>query len=142
MTFKPILNPITQKRFQRFKEIKRAYYSLLMLIILYIVSIGSEIVCNDIPYFVRFNGRSFFPILKFYPEDAFTGSGRRTRPDYIKINSRPEFKEKDENYMIFPPIPFSPNASVDERSIAVSDDVTVTFTLVPMVGTVNIKKDY
>jgi microcin C transport system permease protein len=44
--------------------------------------------------------------------------------------------------MIFPPITFGPYVSVDPQSIKVADEVTVRFTPMPMIGTVNIRDDY
>jgi len=137
-----IKNPINRKRFQRLKEMKRSYISLWVLIILYVTSFGSELICNDNPLYVKFEGKSYFPVFKFYPDDAFTGSGKKTRPDYHKIRKSQAFKNNSENYMIFPPVPFGPYGSVDPESIDVSENVTVIFNAMPLIGTVNVRKDY
>jgi microcin C transport system permease protein len=137
-----IKNPITRKRLMRLKEMKRAYISLWILVILYVISLGAELICNDTPLYIRFEGRSYFPIAKFYPDDIFTASGKQTRPKFHQINSSPAFAEKSENYMIFPPIAFGPYESVDEQSIEIDEEVTVRFTPMPMIGTVNIRDDY
>jgi microcin C transport system permease protein len=139
---KIIKNPITRKRLMRLKEMKRAYISLWILVVLYLISLGSELLCNDIPLYVRFEGQSYFPIIRFHPDDTFTGSGKQTRPDFHRINSSPAFSEDPEHYMIFPPIAFGPFASVDPSTIEVADDVTVRFSPMPMIGTVNIRGDY
>ena len=137
-----IKNPINRKRFQRLKEMKRSYISLWVLIILYVTSFGSELICNDNPLYVKFEGKSYFPVFKFCPDDAFTGSGKKTRPDYHKIRKSQAFKNNSENYMIFPPVPFGPYGSVDPESIDVSENVTVIFNAMPLIGTVNVRKDY
>ena len=111
----------------RLKEMKRAYASLWILVILYVFSFGAELICNDIPLYIKFENHSFFPVFKFYPDDTFTGSGKQTRPDYHKISKSPTFAQNPENYMIFPPIPFGPFASVNPNSIEVSDHVTIRF---------------
>ncbi len=139
---KIIQNPITKKRLKRLREMKRAYISLWILVILYVISLGSELLCNDIPLYVRFDGQSYFPIFRFHPDHTFTGSGKQTRPKFHQINQSPAFSENPENYMIFPPIAFGPTESVDEQSIEVGDEVTVRFTPMPMIGTVNIREDY
>ncbi len=139
---KVIKNPITRKRLMRLKELKRAYISLWILVILYVVSLGSELLCNDTPLYIRFEGRSYFPILRFHPDDTFTCSGKQTRPNFHQINDGPDFSKDPENFMIFPPIAFGPFASVDPQSIEVADEVTVRFTPMPMIGTVNIREDY
>ncbi len=142
MIVKAFKNPITRKRFIRFKEMKRAYFSLWIITILYLVSFSSELICNSVPLYVRFQEKSYFPVLKFYPENEFTGSGKQTRPDYHKINNSPPFRNNPGNYMIFTPIPFGPYESIDPKSIAVSDLITLKITPMPMIGTVNIRKDY
>ena len=142
MIVKAFKNPITRKRLMRFKEMKRAYFSLWIITILYLVSFCSELICNSVPLYVRFQEKSYFPVLKFYPENEFTGSGKQTRPDYHKINNSPAFRNNPDNYMIFTPIPFGPYESIDPKSIAVSDLITLKITPMPMIGTVNIRKDY
>lgn len=142
MIVKAFKNPITRKRLIRFKEMKRAYFSLWIITILYLVSFSSELICNSVPLYVRFQEKSYFPVLKFYPENEFTGSGKQTRPDYHKINNSPAFRNNPDNYMIFTPIPFGPYESIDPKSIAVSDLITLKITPMPMIGTVNIRKDY
>ena len=142
MIVKAFKNPITRKRLMRFKEMKRAYFSLWIITILYLVSFCSELICNSVPLYVRFQEKSYFPVLKFYPENEFTGSGKQTRPDYHKINNSPAFRNNPGNYMIFTPIPFGPYESIDPKSIAVSDLITLKISPMPMIGTVNIRKDY
>jgi microcin C transport system permease protein len=137
-----IKNPMTRKRISRFKEMKRAYVSFWILLMLYVVSLGSEVVCNSVPLFVRFQGESYFPVFKFYPEDTFTGNKKQTRANYHQINRSPPFLENEENYMIFPPFPYGPYQSIDPEMISVSDNIRVSFEPLPMIGTVNIRKDF
>jgi len=142
MLFRPIKNPMTRKRLARFKEIKQAHISLWILTALYLVSLFSECICNDIPIYVRYNGRSYFPILRFYTEDQFTGSGRRTRPDYKTICDTDAFRQNPTNMMIFPPIPYGPYQSIDPSSISVSKNVNLVFTAMPRIGAVDIAQDF
>jgi len=137
-----IKNPITQKRLMRLKEMKRAYISLWIITIIYVISFGAELICNDIPLYINYKDRSYFPVFKYYPDDTFTGSGKQTRPDYHAINSGSDFAQILENYMVFPPIAFGPYASVNPESIDVADVVTVRFNFMPMIGTVNVREDF
>ena len=116
--------------------------SFWMLIILYGLSLGAEIICNSSPLYVRLQGQSYFPVFRFYPEDEFTGSGRQTRPDYHQISQAALFAENRENYMIFPPFSHGPYKSIDPNSIDVSEVVTLAFAAMPQVGTVNIGPDF
>jgi len=142
MIFKFFINPVTQKRLLKFKEVKRAYISLFILILLYAVSLCSELICNSSPLYVKYNGKSYFPVFKFYSQNLFTGSGENTRADYKKLNSGPLFKENRKNFMIFPPVPFGPFESINPESICVSDNISLSFIQVPKIASVNIKKDY
>ncbi|MHC5118832.1 MAG: ABC transporter permease subunit, partial [Planctomycetota bacterium] len=119
-----------------------AYISLWILVILYVISLGAELICNDTPLYVRFEERSYFPIVKFYPDDTFTASGKQTRPKFHQINNSPVFTNNAKNYMIFPAVAFGPYESVDEQSIETEDDVMVRITPMAMIGTVNIRDDY
>ena len=141
MFFNSYKNPIARKRFLRFKEMKRAYISFWILSILYLVSLSSGLICNNAPLYVRFNEKSYYPLFKYYSEDIFTGNNK-TKPDYKKLNNLSSFKENPDNFMIFPPVPYGPFESIDPESLAVSDNVTINLTLLPKIGTVNIRKDY
>jgi microcin C transport system permease protein len=136
-----VKNPIVRKRISRFKEVKRAYISFWLMVILYTLSLGAELICNNNPLYLRFEGKSYFPIFRFYPESLFLKDGKKTRPNYKKLNNRLEFKNSPNNFMIFPPIPYGPFESIDPASISVSDHVTVVLKPMPLIGTVNIKKD-
>ena len=135
-------NPIAHKRLARLKEMRRAYFSLWLLIILYLISLGSELICNDRPLVMKFEGKTYFPVFKFYPDDTFTGSGKKTRPNYHQIEASEAFRSNPENTMVFPPFSWGPYASIDPQSIEVADHVTLRFVRLPMLGTVNIDRDY
>ena len=105
------LNPITRKRWRRFREIRRAWYALLALLLLYGLTLGSELICNDVPLVVRQHGRLFFPVWRFYPDDVFTGSGLGTRTDYRRLAERSEFQDGSA-WMLWPPLRSGPNEPV------------------------------
>ena len=135
-------SPLAIKRFKRFKEIKRAYISLWVLVIIYFLSLFSELICNSSPLYVRFEGKSYFPVFKFYSQDTFKGNKKNTRPNYHRLNISPEFKNNPHNFMIFPPFSFGPYKSIPPESIEIPDQVTLQFIPTPRVGSINIKSDY
>lgn len=141
MLIQILKNPVAQKRLLRFKSMKRAYFSLWLLIILYGFSLVAELICSNVPLYVRYNGNSYFPVVKYYSEDEFTGSGRLTRPDYRQLNQSGSFENSTENFMLFPLFPYGPLESVNPDTIEVSEDVTVKLTPMPRIGTVDIKSD-
>jgi microcin C transport system permease protein len=108
-----IFSPITLKRWQKFKANRRSYYSLIFLISLLIVSPFIELIANDTPLIVTFQGKIFFPTLEFVADSQLGGE--------LPITCQ----FKDENvkkrilnsggWMVWPLIPHSYN-SVDRYS--------------------------
>ncbi len=136
------LNPVTRKRWIRFRRMKRAYFSFWALLILYGVSLFSELLCNNVPLYVQLNGRSYFPVFQFYSEDVFLGNGRKTRPDYKALVQLPVFSQHPENYMIFPFIPNGPLEIIDPKTLSAKEVVGLRLSPEPLIGTVDIRKDY
>ena len=134
-------NPITQKRLLRFKQMKRAYYSFWLLLIIYGISLFSECICYNVPLYVHYNGQSFFPLIWYYPDDVFTGSGKKTRPDYKRIQQSESFRKNPDNWMLFPIHPFGPNESVIPDSIKIDNQIYVTFDCQPVLGHIRITKE-
>ena len=135
-------NPVAKKRFLRFKSMKRAYFSLWIICVLYGLSLFSEVLCSNVPLYVKYQGESYFPVVKYYSENEFTGNGRQTRPDYRLLNSSEAFAGNFGNYMIFPLIPFSPLESINPKAIFVPDEIEIKLSVVPRIGTVDIQQDF
>ncbi|MEO6298892.1 MAG: ABC transporter permease [Paracoccaceae bacterium] len=67
------LSPLNQRRWRNFRADNRAWYSLVLFSILYILSLGAEVIANDHPLLVSYRGAIYMPVLRFYPETAFGG---------------------------------------------------------------------
>jgi microcin C transport system permease protein len=100
-------NPTTIRRFQKFKNNKRAYYSFLIILITYLISLFAPILVNDVPLLIKYNNKFYFPILFFYPVKEFGGL-ESTEPNYKKLSKTKDFQDT-ENYVIFPLIPYGIN---------------------------------
>ena len=137
-----IKNPVTKKRLARFAENRRAYYSLWVLVFLFVLSIAAELLCNGVPLYVRFDGKSYFPLLKYHPESVFLENGQDTRPNYKMLQQEPVFSEISDNRIIFPLHPYGPYETVRADTIALDDEVTLRFTPVLRVGTVDVTPDF
>ena len=133
-------NPITIKRWRRFRRLRRAWVSFWILITLYALSLGAELLCNNEPLYVSFEGHSYFPVFRYYPEDVFLKNGKKTRPDYKQIANSPAFTASS-NLIVFAPIPFGPNEIIDPGTIAVDDSVTLVFRPSLLTGTLNLRPD-
>lgn len=136
------LHPVTRKRLRRFRQMKRAWWSFWVLLVGYLVSLGVHLLVNDVPLYVRYEGRHYFPVFRYYPDDTFTGSGKMTRPDYKVLARTDAFSGQSENKMVFPPYPYGPYQSVDLAELRLAEQVEVTVDQVLLAGNVNIGPDY
>lgn len=102
---------------------RRAWWAFWVLVAGYGVSLFSEWIANDRPLFVRKDGRVYWPVVKFYPEDAFAGNGRMTRPDYRALEKAGVFEGA---VVVWPPLRWGPLESVPAGSIELPKVKTVT----------------
>ncbi|WCL48541.1 ABC transporter permease [Leptospira sp. GIMC2001] len=101
------MNPNTKKRLSKFVSNKRAFYSLVVLMSAYAISIFAPLIANNKPLIVYYDGSIYFPIVSFYSEADF-GGVNRTAPNYKKLKLRDDFVSGS-SFMIFPPIPYGVN---------------------------------
>src|SRR3984893_9066446 len=99
------LSPINRRRWENFKGNRRRYWSLWFFVVLFLVSLSAKSTATDKPYFVSFDGKSYFPALVNYPETAF-GGDFETAADYRDPYLRKLIADKG-GYMLWPPIRFS-----------------------------------
>lgn len=88
------------RRWLRFKQNRRGYYSLIIFTIFFVLSLGAEIVCNDKPLLIVYQGEYYFPLFKVYPETTFGGSFE-TETDY-RDPFVMELLSKEGDMVIFP----------------------------------------
>ncbi len=106
------------------------------------MSLGSELICHNIPLALHFKGETIFPFLShyfeavYYSEDHFLGNGRQTRPDYKKIVRSQAFKSDADNWVVFPPIPWGPHESIDPEEIDADQNIHGKFIPAPAQATV------
>ncbi|MDE3269719.1 MAG: ABC transporter permease subunit [Pseudomonadota bacterium] len=110
-----LLNPIMRKRFRKFKTIKRGYYSFLILLITYVMSLGAELFVNNKPLVLYYNGEYYFPVVKFYAGETF-GADYIAEAQYKELEKSEAFKSNPDNVMLFPLIPFGYNESDNQLS--------------------------
>ncbi|MBB4952897.1 microcin C transport system permease protein [Agrobacterium vitis] len=100
---KPFLSPVNQRRLQNFKANRRGYWSFWIFMVLFILSLGAELLANDRPIIASYKGEILFPIAVNYPEEKFGGFLAIT--DY-----RSSFVSDEINahgWMLWPPIRYS-----------------------------------
>jgi len=74
-------SPQVKAGIRRFRAQKRAFWSLIVIVLLFLLTLPAELLCNNRPIFIRYRGRSYFPFFRTYTEADFGGK-RKIRPDY------------------------------------------------------------
>ncbi len=138
------LSKLNQRRWRNFRANKRAFWSLILFSVLYVLSLGAEILANDKPLIVNYRGEYFFPIAKFHSEREF-GGDFQTEASYHDVAvqcliqtgglldcfDEPETTMQSADlgrldgaegyaagWILWPPIPYSFNTIVDTGKVA------------------------
>jgi len=99
------LNPLTLKKINRFKSIKRGYYSFIILLLMILCSLTAELLVSKRAVIVRYNGEYYFPTYgSLIPGKAF-GLDYEYETDYRNLKKRFS-KEQSGNWVLLPPVPF------------------------------------
>ena len=72
-TKKPRLNPIWQARLDRFRNNRLGFISLIIFTIVFVICMAVNVIANDKPLIVQYDGNYYFPAAKAYPETTFGG---------------------------------------------------------------------
>ena len=67
------LNPIWQARLKRFKSNRLGLISLIIFAIIFVICMTVNVIANDKPLMVQYDGGYYFPVAKAYPETSFGG---------------------------------------------------------------------
>ena len=101
------LSPINVRRWWNFKANRRGYWSLWIFLALFVVTLFAEFIANDKPLYLRYDGKSYFPVFFNYPETTF-GGDFETAADYRDSYLQKLIAEKD-GFTVWPPIHYSYN---------------------------------
>ena len=96
----------SQRAWQRFRRNRLGYWSLVIFCALVVLSLFAELISNDRPLIVRYEGTTYFPMVKDYSEKTF-GGDFDTTTDYLDPFIR-ERLAKDGNWALFAPNPYGP----------------------------------
>ena len=90
---------------QRFKSNRIGYWSLILFLVLYGMSLGAELIANSKPLLIRYEGSFYVPLVKTYIETDFGGE-LPIKADYLDPAVKARF-ELPGNWAIYPPSRFS-----------------------------------
>ncbi len=97
------LTPLTRRRLKNFRANARGYWSLWIFLVLFVLSLGAELIANDRPILVRYDGRFYVPFVVRYPETTF-GGDFPTEAVYRDAAVRRLIEAK--GWLVMPPIPY------------------------------------
>ena len=97
------LSPLTRRRLAGFRASRRGYWSLWIFSALFGLSLIAEVLANDRPLLLRYDGRLYVPVVRAYPETAF-GGVLPTEADYRDPAVQRLVEAR--GWMAWPPIPF------------------------------------
>lgn len=98
------LSPIARRRVMVFRHNRRAWVSLWIFLALFGISLVAELIANDKPIVMQYDGQWYVPLLNDYPETEF-GGFLPTRTDYHDPFIIEQIEEH--GWALWPPIPFS-----------------------------------
>jgi microcin C transport system permease protein len=96
----------SRRAWQRFRRNRLGYSSLVLFSLLVLLSLFAELLSNDKPLLLRYQGELYVPLLKDYSEKTF-GGDFDTPADYLD----PFIKDKltqGGNWALYPPNPYGP----------------------------------
>lgn len=100
------LSPVNRARWLRFKANRRAWWSLWIFTLVFALSLVSELVANEEPLLIWYEGKPYFPLVQDYTELDFGGDF-----DLMADYRDPYLQELIESsgWILWPPIPYAYN---------------------------------
>lgn len=101
------LDPITRKRFKKFKRIKRGYYSFIILTICILLSFFAELFINNRALLVKYNNSYFFPTYGDIIPGTTLGEDYEWEANYKELQRK--YAEANEgNFVVLPLVAYNP----------------------------------
>lgn len=94
------ISPAWRRIGQRFRANRRAWWSLWLFVFALLLSCAAELISNDKPLLVHYQGQTYVPLLHDYPETTF-GGDFATPTDYLDPYIREQITRGD-NWAVYP----------------------------------------
>ena len=98
------MTPLNKRRLAIFRSSRRGMISLVVFGLLFFVSLFAELLANNRPILIRYDGAFYSPMLRDYPETTF-GGDFPTNAIYTDHELQTLIREK--GWILWPPIPYS-----------------------------------
>ncbi len=97
------ITPVTARRIANFKANRRGYWSLWIFAILFVLSLLAELIANDRPMVIWYDGGLYLSSINRYAEKTFGGEFE-TDADYTDPFVQKKIRER--GWMVWPLIPY------------------------------------
>ena len=102
---------VFQRRWRKFKTLKRGWYSFRILVALYLLSFFAPLVFSSKALIVSYEGELRFPVFADHIEAIDLGQREIGSPDYRRLEK--QYEEADEgNWVLMPLYPYGPIESL------------------------------
>ena len=102
----PISASPGRRAWRRFRRNRLGFWSLLLFVTLVVLSLFAELLSTDKPLVVRYEGQTYFPVLRDYSEKTF-GGDFETPADYLDPFIRERITQ-GRNWALYAPNPYGP----------------------------------
>lgn len=101
------LNPLTRRKLQRFRSLRRGWWSFLAFVALVVLATGAELLVNSRALIVSYQGRLYLPTYgRFHPGTDF-GEDYSYEVNYRAL--REKFRHENRgDWVLMPPVPYNP----------------------------------
>ncbi|MCP5433013.1 MAG: ABC transporter permease [Alphaproteobacteria bacterium] len=106
------LSPIARRRLANFRANRRALWSLRLFGLLFAATLLAELVANDRPLLVSYEGSLYVPVLADYPDTTF-GGPLGTETDYRDPITREAIEAR--GFILWPLIPYSYDTRIMDK---------------------------
>ena len=96
------MTPVTRRRLAAFRAHRRGAWSLAIFAVLFVVTVFAELVANDRPLLVSYDGHLYAPVLRDYSEDTFGDDLLPTEADFTDPSLAERIEAK--GWMLWPPL--------------------------------------
>ena len=95
-----LMNPMNRRRLAAFRSSKRGMISLVVFGLLFFVSLFAELLANNKPILIRYDGGFYSPLIRDYPETTFGGDFPTNT-----VYSDPEVQKliEEKGWIVWPP---------------------------------------
>jgi microcin C transport system permease protein len=97
------MTPLTRRRLEYFRASKRGMISLIVFGALFFVSLFAELLANDRPVLVYYEGGFYMPVFRDYPETTFGGD---LPANAVYTDREVVHMIEEKGWMIWPLIPY------------------------------------